>query len=437
MRSAKTVPHGGGPIASVRSLRVEVVGGPDAGRDAWSLEDRLSVGTATDNDLVLHDPTVSRYHVELTRTASGGLRLVDQGSTNGTRFRGARLEVAELTPGAELELGATRLRITDGSEVDVEVHDQEQLGPLLGVSPPMRRVMAWVKRAARSDVAVLVTGESGTGKELVARAIHERSKRAEGPLITVDCGALAPSLIASELFGHERGAFTGADKARAGALERADGGTLFLDEIGELPLELQPVLLGALERQRFSRVGADADIAVDVRVVAATNRDLRAEINAGTFRLDLYYRLAVLKLALPPLRERREDIAILVRHFLNELDASPEAARLFDEATIASLETQSWPGNVRELRNMVMASVALEEVPEVERPAGEPDGEVGYADLHRFPYKHARREAIARFEHDYLRAVLARNADNVSAAARDVGLDRSYFFSLLKKSGLR
>ncbi|MBX3273060.1 MAG: sigma 54-dependent Fis family transcriptional regulator [Sandaracinaceae bacterium] len=436
MAEVRTTPHHSGVLAPVRTLHVEVTQGADTGRTAWSEEDRLSVGTAKDNDLVLYDPTVSRYHLELVRE-TGGIRLSDPGSTNGTRFAGIRVERAVVPAGIELELGATRLRVGEGSEVDVELHEAAQLGDLVGASEPMRRVMAWIKRAARSDVPVLVTGESGTGKELAARAIHERSARADGPFVTVDCGALAPSLVASELFGHERGAFTGAERMRVGALERASGGTLFLDELGELPLELQPTLLGALERRRFTRVGGSEEVAVDVRIVAATNRDLRSEINAGAFRLDLFYRVAVLKITLPPLRERAEDIAYLVHHFLRELDAEARAAALFDDATLRALSALSWPGNVRELRNMVMASVALEEIPPLDEgaapaPAGDP-----FADLAGRPYKRARREALDRFERVYLTKLLEATGDNVSAAARDAGLDRSYFFSLLKRHGLR
>ena len=182
-------------------------------------------------------------------------------------------------------------------------------------TPTMRRLMAQVDRVAKANVPVLLVGESGTGKELVARALHEQSPRADKPLVVVDCGALAPGVVASELFGHERGSFTGAERTHVGAFERADGGTLFLDEIGELPPELQPQLLGALERRRFRRVGGKVDISVDVRVVSATNRDLRAEVNAGTFRLDLYYRVGVVEVRIPPLRERPDDLSLLVDHF--------------------------------------------------------------------------------------------------------------------------
>ncbi|MCZ7683815.1 MAG: sigma 54-interacting transcriptional regulator [Sandaracinaceae bacterium] len=230
---------------------------------------------------------------------------------------------------------------------------------LIGRSEVMRRAMAWVKRAARSDASVLLVGESGTGKELVARAIHDDGKRAEQPFVTVDCGALAPTLVASELFGHEKGAFTGADRQRAGALEMANHGTLFLDEIGELPSELQPALLGALERRTFRRVGGQAEVPVDVRVIAATNRDLRSEVNSGGFRLDLYYRLAVLRLELPPLRARTGDVVLLIEHFLRERGSPGPVSELFSEAELAELSRHHWPGNVRELRNLVEATLAL------------------------------------------------------------------------------
>jgi len=437
MAHLRTTPHDTGSLAPVQTLNVEVMAGSDVGRTAWSEEERLSVGSAKDNDLVLHDPTVSRYHLELVREDEG-IRVVDTGSTNGTFYAGVRVERAIVPAGTEIEVGATRLRIGEGTEVEVEIHSGARLGDLIGASEPMRRVMAWIKRAAKSDVPVLITGESGTGKELAARAIHQRSERAAEPFVTVDCGALAPSLVASELFGHVRGAFTGAERARAGALERAHGGTLFLDEIGELPVELQPNLLGALERQRFTRVGGDDELAVDVRIVAATNRDLRGEINAGTFRLDLYYRVAVLKITLPSLRERAEDIPYLVHHFLQEMNAEASASDLFDDATLRALGALPWPGNIRELRNMVMASVALEELPPLDADASSPaGGDDPFGDLHPQPYKRARKEAIARFDRSYLEALLARAEDNVSAAARDAGLDRSYLFSLLKKVGLR
>ena len=299
----------------IRTLRVQVIDGPDAGATFQARGDTVTIGTADGNDLRLADDSVSRYHAELSRGRSG-VTVVDCGSTNGTFIRGVRVVTGEAPAGSVIEVGRSKLKVDDGDEATVELHDADQLAGLWGRSPGMRRLMSDVRRAANSDVSVLVIGESGTGKELVARALHDLGPRADQPFVAVDCGALAPTLVASELFGHERGAFTGADQQHAGAFERAHGGTLFLDEIGELPLALQATLLGALERRRFRRLGGRAEIAIDVRVVGATNRDVRGDVNSGAFRLDLYYRLAVVTLRVPPLRERAEDIDLLVAHFL-------------------------------------------------------------------------------------------------------------------------
>ena len=290
------------------------------------------------------------------------------------------------------------------------------------------------RRLAGSSASVLVRGETGTGKEVVARVIHDLSPRREGPFIVVDCGSLPAALVASELFGHERGAFTGADRARQGAFQLADGGTLFLDEIGELPMEVQPVLLGALERRSFRRVGGERSIDVDVRVVAATHRDLRAQVNAERFRGDLYYRLAVARLVLPPLRERPEDIGPLVRQFATEIGGGVESP--FGEAAIASLERHRWSGNVRELRNVVEAALAmgrirledtLVEAGESEAPSDQPLSK--YAD--------ARASALDGFEVRYLSELMRRTEGNASAAARLAHMARPYLVRLLKRHGLR
>src|SRR5262249_52464824 len=260
-----------------------------------------------------------------------------------------------------------------GDEVTLELHDETQLAGVRGRSQAMRRLMSAVKRAAQSDVSVLVVGESGTGKELGARALHDLGPRANQPFVAVDCRALAPSLVASELFGHEKGAFTGADHQHVGAFERASGGTLFLDEIGELPLALQANLLGALERRKLRRLGGRTDITIDVRVVSATNCDVRSDVNAGAFRLDLYYRLAVVTLRLPPLRERAEDIDLLVEHFLREAGHDGPVSDLISDQTLKSLAAHHWPGNVRELRNMIEATLAMGEPPALE-PLAAGDG---------------------------------------------------------------
>jgi DNA-binding NtrC family response regulator len=418
----------------IRALCVQVLEGPDAGRLHRAREDKLTVGTADGNDLVLADDSVSRYHLELSRGRSG-VRIVDCGSTNGTLVHGIAVEAAGAPAGAVLQLGRTRIRVSDGDEVTLPMHDRDVLAGLRGRSPAMRRLMAAVERAAGSDVSVLVVGESGTGKELVSRALHDLGPRAGRPFVAVDCGALAPSLVASELFGHERGAFTGADQQHAGAFERAHGGTLFLDEIGELPLALQANLLGALERRRIRRLGGRADIAIDVRVVSATNRDVRGDVNAGAFRLDLYYRLAVVTLRLPPLRERPEDIELLVEHFLRECGHDGPIDELISPAAMKSLASHHWPGNVRELRNLIEATLAMGEPPVLESlPADASDPIDAVLGL---PYRAARERLLHQFEERYLPALLARAEGNVSRAARTAQMNRSHLLELLQRHHLK
>jgi len=430
-----TQPSEDTPGLPVRSLSVEVVEGASAGARAEGEGEALTVGSAEGNDLVLADPTVSRYHLELRR-GEEGVRVVDLGSTNGTRFAGARIERATVPPGATLSLGHTTIRVEDGARVTLELLDGDELAGLRGRTAVMRRLMARVGKAAKAEMPALLVGESGTGKELVARALHEESRRSGGPFVTVDCGALSPALVASELFGHEKGAFTGADRQHEGAFERADGGTLFLDEIGELSPELQPALLGVLERGRFRRVGGRKEVSVDVRVVAATHRDLRAEVNEGTFRLDLYYRLAVVVLELPPLRERLEDVPLLVEHFLREAGHDGAVSEVFSAEALTALCRHRWPGNVRELRNVVEATLAMGETPPlfVAEPTG---GDAALDDaLLAQPYKDARRVLLDAFERRYVQRLLERNDGNVSAAAREGRMDRTYLIKLKQRHEL-
>ena len=419
----------------VRMIRLEVVAGPDTGRSLSSSDD-VSVGTASHNHLVLKDPTVSRYHLEVRRRGDRFL-VVDLGSTNGTEVGPALLQATSATvpAGTILGLGETRLRIDDG-EVHLVAPGPERLGDLRGRHPSMRRLMAMIQRVAKSDVPVLVLGESGTGKELIARAIHDESGRADEPFVTFDCGAIPPTLVASELFGHERGAFTGADRRRIGALERAGQGTVFLDEIGELPAEIQSTLLGALERRRVTRLGGDVEIAIEARVVSATHRDIRAEVNAGGFRLDLFYRLAVVTLNVPPLRERTEDIPLLVQHFLDETGASLTAEAVFRGDKMEELSRHTWPGNVRELRNVVLGALALGDPPALgltERAqTAAPDRDPVGAVL-SLPYREARQVVVEDFERRYLDHILGATGGNVRAAAREARMDRSYLMELMKR----
>jgi DNA-binding NtrC family response regulator len=420
----------------VTTLRVEVVDGPDRGKLAVS-NDALSVGTAKDNALVVTDFTVSRYHLEVV-VVGGGIVVTDLGSTNGTYVGAVRIERAIVPHGTLVKLGGTTVRFEDAARAIVPKDERaHELVGLRARSPQMVRLFADIERVAATPTSVLVVGESGTGKERVAEAIHARSPRAKAPFITIDCGALTSSLLSSELFGHERGAFTGADRAHAGAFERAGEGTVFLDEIGELPAADQVSLLGVLERKRFRRVGGTSEIELGARVVAATNRDLRAEVNNNRFRHDLYHRIAIVVLRIPALRDRREDIPLLVEHFARELGADGTIEQLFGEETIARWQRHPWPGNVRELRNAVEAAlvvgppgdsmsmhVATSAVPAT------PDDALP-------PYKDARAAVVGQFERDYLGRLMVKANGNVSQAARVAKMDRSHLIDLLHRHGLK
>jgi DNA-binding NtrC family response regulator len=432
MENARGLPR------AVRRLSLSVARGPDAGKLVEPPPgEGASVGSAEDNDVVLADPTVSRYHVEL-QPVTDGIAVRDLGSLNGTFCGGLRVRDAVVPPGSQLRLGGTTILVDAADAADARA-DHEEDGSIAGLvfaSEPMRKVVRQVRALAGFAGAVLIQGETGTGKERIAHALHEGSPRRDKPFVIVDCASLPQNLVEAELFGHERGAFTGADRTRAGAFERAHGGTVFLDEIGELPLAMQPVLLGVLERKRLRRVGGDAEIPADVRVIAATNRDLRAEVNRGAFRADLYYRLAGARVVLPALRDRPEDIPVLVRHFLQELTGGDDAS--LSAETLASFAAQHWPGNVRELRSAVERALALEaaglgpDLEGLEPPAAAPNAP---ATVER--YRDARARALAAFERDYLARLIASCKGNASEAARKAQMDRPYLLSLLKKYGLR
>ncbi|HXU67758.1 MAG TPA: sigma 54-interacting transcriptional regulator [Polyangia bacterium] len=346
----------------VRGFAVEVVAGPDAGKKAQAKGRSLEVGTHASADLVLTDEHVSRRHLRID-VGKSDCMLIDLGSTNGTRVGGVRVRVAPLDDGAVIECGATRLRFSfSAAPVRVALAEKDDFEGLLGRSVAMRELFALLDRVAPTDAAVLIHGETGTGKERVARAIHARSRRAARPFAVFDCAAVPPTLIEAELFGHEKGAFTGATERRAGVFERADGGTVFLDELGELALELQPKLLRVLESNEVLRVGGSKPTPIDARIVAASNRDLGARIGEGQFREDLYYRLAVVTVTIPPLRERREDIPLLASHFAREhAFAGEQTSRPAPgwEAIFDFMIGYDWPGNVRELRNVVERAVIM------------------------------------------------------------------------------
>ena len=417
----------------VRTLSVRVVAGPDLGRSVTDSTEPITVGSAEHNTLALSDASVSRFHVELSKRGDK-VAVRDLGSTNGTLAHGLALTEALVPPGTVLTLGHTQLEVGGGKTGSVELSEGDTLGPLKGQSPAMRTLLARIDKAARSESAVLLHGESGTGKELIATALHERGAR-RGPMVTVDCGSLSPGLVASELFGHERGAFTGADRRHAGAFERANGGTVFLDEVGELSPTLQASLLGVLERRRFRRVGGSEELSVDVRVISATHRDLRALVNSGQFRLDLFFRLAVVKLDVPPLRERTDDLELLITHFLREAGSDATVEALFSKDTLTALRAHAWPGNVRELRNLVEATLAMGEPPALEAPpALVREGALPGPER---TYKDARAEVLNAFELHYLKKLLELTHGNVSAASRHAKMDRSHLIELLQRHRLR
>jgi DNA-binding NtrC family response regulator len=420
-------------VRMLHRLRVTVEDGPDRG-DTCAPDDSasLAIGTSEDNALVLTDPSVSHYHLELRRTATG-VQLADLGSRTGTWAGGVRVERAVIPAGSRLRLGDTTIIVDDGgSTVAPATSDLRRLPDLVGESDAIRDVARLIHRLARADSSVLIQGETGVGKEVVARALHDASPRRAGELVVVDCGSLPAPLIASILFGYEHESPTGAELRRSGAFERAQGGTVLLDEVGELPLEVQPALLGVLERRAFTRVGGAQPVPVDVRILAATQRDLRAEVNAGRFRADLYYRLAVAKIAIPPLRDRPEDIEPLARHFVQKLTGADDLGPL--APALAALRAHPWSGNVRELRNVVEAALVMGELdlggprlPPLTTPAA---GTVS-------PYRDARAAALHRFEADYLRSLIDATGGNASEASRLARMDRPYLLTLLRKHGLR
>lgn len=425
-------------------FRLRVLSGPRAGMDRVFDKRLCYIGSAPDNDLILDDTSVSRTHVKL-EGERGGYRLRDLGSKNGTWLAGTRVIEVLLTAGTQLRLGQTEVAFQLLDEVhEVALSREPKFGSMLGQSSQMREIFALLARIAATSVTVLVQGESGTGKELVAEAIHQHSPRAGGPFVVFDCSAVQANLMESELFGHLRGAFTGAVSTRQGAMTDADGGTLFLDEIGELALELQPKLLRALEKREVRPVGSNDRRRVDVRIVAATNRDLKEMVREGTFREDLYYRLNVVPVRLPPLRQRPEDIPLLVHHFLGDSQQNSAQRRSFTVSfeTMKQLTEHTWKGNVRELRNYIERASVLsagEELEvEIEDGAKAAVVQQGGLPVHfELPFKDAKARLIDAFEREYWQRALSASGWNVSAAARATGLHRKSLEYLVRKLDLK
>ena len=424
------------PAATATPIfRLTVVDGPDRGLsvklDAMH-PSSLLVGQGPACELRLSDRQASRRHASV-EVIDDRLHLVDLGSTNGTTVNDVTVVDAYLRGGETVRIGETSLRVDRDAQVVLPLSEASAFGRVIGASREMRRLYPLCARLAHADVPVLIEGETGTGKELLAESLHEEGPRAAGPFVVFDCTAVPPNLIESELFGHERGAFTGAVSTRPGVFELAHGGTLLIDEIGELDLSLQPKLLRAIERKEVRRVGGDRPIRADVRVLSATRRDLDHEVQVGRFRDDLFHRLAVARLELPPLRRRRGDVAVLARAFARHIGGSE--AQL-PEHLLLRWEDYAWPGNVRELRNAVSRYLALgdyeleESSPEAavtgagaQREVGDPVERI--LALH-LPFSAARQRMLAEFEKRYVERVLAENGGNVVRAAAAAGVARRH-----------
>lgn len=429
------------------SARLYVPAGPDKGKTTSVGSRSVLVGADPSCGLMLVDRTVSRKHAEVRRERDFVI-VKDLGSTNGTFYHDARVVEVSVPLGGEISFGKTRVKIVP-EEVSVEArpHISDRLGPLIGRDLRMREIFTLIEDIADSDVTVVIEGQTGTGKELVAKAIHDYSRRKKHPLVVFDCSNQPKDLIESALFGHVKGAFTGATAPRAGAFERSDSGTIFLDELGEFGLDLQPKLLRVLESREIQKVGGDGYEPVDVRVIAATNRNLRHEVRTGNFREDLYYRLAVVKIQLPSLRERVEDIPALVDHFI-DLNGG---AFTVDPGSYSRMAAYHWPGNVRELKNVVDRAAALSrgrtnvdlstfiladelghDAPShgtaVGAPPPPPDTELSF--------KEAKGRVISDFETRYIEALLRKHNNNISVAAREAGIDRKHFKDLMRKHGI-
>ena len=438
----------------VVTFRVFVQQGPDVGAELI-VDDtrpcRLLLGSSPACDLRLTDREVSRRHASL-ELAGSRMRLTDLGSTNGTSVNGVGMTDAFLVGGELVSLGATRLGIERlPGPGFVELPEVTRFGRILGASNEMRRLYRLCERLAASHVPVILEGETGTGKEVLAESLHENGPRASGPFVVFDCTAVPPGLVESELFGHERGAFTGAVTQRKGVFEQADGGTLLIDEIGDLDMGLQPKLLRALERGEIRRVGGDRWMRVDVRVLAATRRDLDRQVQSGQFRDDLFHRLAVGRIELPPLRNRRGDVPLLGRHFANELGGDPHA---LPAEWLLRCEAYSWPGNVRELRNAVARRLALGDLAPQREAApvsgggrgvvgpsipplphdgdggssgARPDAFLDHVLTLGLPIIPARQLVIDEFERRYVERVLESYGGNMARAAEASGIARRHF----------
>jgi two-component system, NtrC family, nitrogen regulation response regulator GlnG len=425
------------------ALRVRVVTGAMAGREVPLLPgESITVGSGEEADLRLPDPSVSRRHLEITLNGPFSAEVRDLGSTNGSYCEGNQFSKMTIGPGTHLSIGQTNLQmVADVAKSVLPLSNRTEFGGLLGQSRRMRELFTLLERASKSQATVLITGETGTGKEMAARAIHESSDRSGHPWVVVDCASIPQNLIESELFGHVKGAFTGATQDRKGSFVSADGGSIFLDELAELPESLQPRLLRVLETRKVKPVGTNVEVPVNVRVIAATNRPLEEDVRSGRFRSDLYFRLAVIRVHLPPLRERREDIELLAEDFLRR---TGDDNVTLSPGLLAALKSHKWPGNVRELRNVIEQSrslspedLSLAQQLRSNMPSDQKDAFCFPEDCLAQPYKEARQQVIEAFERQYAESVVARANGSVRDAADLAGVHRNVLHRILgnKKPG--
>lgn len=392
------------------------------------------IGRHPSNDLTLPDEEISRFHLSLERREEG-YWVVDQ-SRNGTYLNARRVTSSSLRDKDEMQVGRWRLVYTsdvNGGEKETVVQKKAQslqsFCGIIGQSAPMLRVFSMIEKVAPTTMTVLIMGETGVGKELVARAIHDLSPRSRKPFVPLNCGAISPQLIESELFGHERGAFTGALSRHHGAFEQARGGTLVLDEIGELPLELQPKLLRVLEEKRFRRVGGTEEIEADIRIVAATHRNLESLAREGKFREDLYFRLFSVPISIPPLRERSSDILLLANSFLNSLQTgvAEESRRRFSTEAEKRLMEYLWRGNVRELKNVITRSLLF----------AKGNSLLGDEILFLSEGAHEVKPSLENIERNAIVSALKQNDWNKTRAAEALGIAKSTLFNKIKEYDIK
>ncbi|MDB4933218.1 MAG: Response regulator of zinc sigma-54-dependent two-component system [Labilithrix sp.] len=398
--------------------------------------DPIVIGRDEGAQIRVDDPEVSAIHCEL-RAVNEGILVKDLGSTNGTFVGSVRIREGVVTTAAEVLVGQTRIAIEPSGKQRVDVGYADRFGDLVGSSPKMRRVFGVLEKVANTPLSLLILGETGTGKEVVAKSVHDASDRKGGPFVVLDCGSIPASLAESILFGHEKGVFTGATERKKGALAEAHGGTLFLDELGELPIDLQPKLLRVLAERQVKRVGANVTEPIDVRVLAATRRDLGVEMNAGRFRSDLFFRIAQVRVELPALRERLDDVPLLVEEICKRV-GKPQAAPIVEAWIDRRLGSYDWPGNVRELVNVAQVAATLADTPDAiddvltlarDSVADEPQrAQTAFAE--------AKRGAIAGFERDYFTQLSRGAKGNVSEMARQSGMERHHVRAYLRKYGI-